>query len=125
MSQEISRGFNNIYSELEILDNNISETYKLFKLLEFNFSNISEKKKKIKINNKNNNEKKNICIDLYIKNNLNSESIIKSFSDLEIENILNHNNLNKKKLKKRTKKKKRIMRSVMVLDTSSESESDY
>ena len=37
MSQEISRGFNNIYSELEILDNNISETYKLFKLLNLIF----------------------------------------------------------------------------------------
>ena len=106
MSQEISRGFNNIYSELEILDNNISETYKLFKLLKFNFSNISEKK--------------NICIDLYIKNkitktntktiknNLNSESTIKSFSDLEIENILNQNNHNNKKSKKRTKKKKEL-----------------
>ena len=111
MSQFITREFNNIYSELEILNNNILDTYN--KLLELY-------------------KKKNNCKKIYKKKevkNLKDKELELNLDynfDLEIEKILSKTNRNKNQInkKKRTKKKKRIVRSVMVIDTSSESDSD-
>ena len=114
MENNFDRQFNNLYSELEILNNNILNICNSLELL----------------------EKKNICFNLLdykelqktgkkeikpgkIKNTKENDFIN---SDLELELILSRNS--QKKPKKKTKKKKRIVRSIMVLDTSSESDFD-
>lgn len=121
MENEINRQFNNLYSELEILNNNLLEINNSLELLQKKNLCISlldkNKKKKIskkKIKKKNNSEAKNEIN----KNEINKNNID---SDLELELILSRTPKNKNP-KKKTKKKKKIVRSVMVLDTSSDSE---
>ena len=112
MENNFDRQFNNLYSELEILNNNILNIFNSLELLEkknicFNlldYKELQKTDKEEKKPGKIKNTKENDFID----------------SDLELELILSRNS--NKKPKKKTKKKKRIVRSVMVLDTSSESD---
>ena len=76
MSQEIDRSFNNIFSELEILNNNISKTYNLIELLQFT-------------------KTKNICIKIYkkkkvkiVEKKINNDLELNLDLNLELENIL-------------------------------------
>ena len=117
MESNFDRQFNNLYSELEILNNNILNICNSLELLKkknvcSNLLDYKELQNNVKEKKKAYNEKTE-----KIKNTKEIDIID---SDLELELILSRN-LNKKP-KKKTKKKKRIVRSIMVLDTSSESE---
>lgn len=113
---ERKRILNNIYLKLNFIENELEELFIKVRLI-YEKKNIVEevldnKKEKIKTKksgNINNKQKKNIKVSKKTRKVAKNEYIMPE---------------PKIKLKKRTKKKQRICRSVIVLDTSSEDLSD-
>ena len=112
---ERKRILNNIYLKLNFIENELEELFIKVRLI-YEKKNIVEellvnKKEKIntEIKGKINNKQKNIKVSIKTRKVVKNEYVMPE---------------PKIKLKKRTKKKQRICRSVIVLDTSSEDISD-
>ena len=99
----INRGCNEILFSLEELQNSIDLIESLL------YKTINNK---IKVNS----QKKNIYLNI-------SKKSVPNFNIID-NNIKNENNIKKPQKKSRRKKRNRIVRSVIVIDTSDESNSD-
>lgn len=99
----INRGCNEILFSLEELQNSIDLIESLL------YKTINNK---IKVNS----QKKNIYLNI-------SKKSVPNFNIID-NNIKNENNIKKPQKKTRRKKRNRIVRSVIVIDTSDESNSD-
>lgn len=110
----INRGCNEILFSLEELQNSIDLIESLLTNKINFFINNRNNKIYTKLNNKIkvNSQKKNICLNI-------SKKLVPNFDT----NIKNENHMKKPK-KKTRKKRNRIVRSVIVIDTSDESDSD-